>query len=115
MKRLFIALYLDEDVDVLVAALLRSRGFVVTTTQEANQLQARDADQLTYAVQQGRAFFTHNRVDFETLAQAYGATGRSHCGIIIATRRRPHELVRRLLRILNHVTADELENQIRYI
>ena len=32
MSRLFIALYLDEDVDVLIAQLLRARGFVVATT-----------------------------------------------------------------------------------
>jgi len=31
MSRLFIELYLDEDVDVLVADLLRSPGFKVTT------------------------------------------------------------------------------------
>ena len=35
MSRLFIELYLDEDVDVLVADLVRARGFKVTTTQEA--------------------------------------------------------------------------------
>jgi hypothetical protein len=38
MSRLFIELYLDEDVDVLIAQLLRARGFVVVTTQEAGQL-----------------------------------------------------------------------------
>jgi hypothetical protein len=31
MSRLFIGLYLDEDVDVLAADWLRSRGFKVTT------------------------------------------------------------------------------------
>ena len=34
MIRLFIELYLDEDVDVLIAQLMRARGFVVVTTQE---------------------------------------------------------------------------------
>jgi len=33
MKPFFIELYLDEDVDVLLAELLRARGFKVTTTQ----------------------------------------------------------------------------------
>ena len=40
MNRLFIELYLDEDVDVLVADLLRARGFVATTTRDAGNLQA---------------------------------------------------------------------------
>jgi hypothetical protein len=34
MSRLFIEIYLDEDVDVLIAQLLHARGFVVVTTQE---------------------------------------------------------------------------------
>ena len=32
MSRLFIELYLDEDVDVVVGDLLRARGFVSGTT-----------------------------------------------------------------------------------
>jgi hypothetical protein len=37
MNGLFMALYLDEDVDVLIADLIRARGFIVITTQEAGQ------------------------------------------------------------------------------
>ena len=39
MNRFFIELYLDEDVDVLVADLLRARGFVATMTRDAGKLQ----------------------------------------------------------------------------
>jgi hypothetical protein len=38
MSRLFIALYLDEDVDVLVAELIRAYGFDVLTTRDAGLL-----------------------------------------------------------------------------
>ncbi len=38
MNKLFIELYLDEDVDVLVAELIRARGFSAMTTVEAGQL-----------------------------------------------------------------------------
>ena len=38
MKHIFIEVYLDEDVDVLVADLLRARGFVAITTREAGNL-----------------------------------------------------------------------------
>ena len=31
MNRLFIEFYLDEDVSILVADLIRARGFVITT------------------------------------------------------------------------------------
>jgi hypothetical protein len=46
MSRLCIELYLDEDVDVLIAQLIRARGFAVVTTQEAGQLRNNDAAQL---------------------------------------------------------------------
>ena len=115
MNDLFIALYLDEDVDVLVADFIRSRGFTATTTRETGQLQNSDDDQLAYAVHCRCALLTHNRTDFETLAQAYFAAGRTHHGIIIVVRRPPQEITRRLLRILNHVTAEEMQNQVRYI
>ena len=35
MSQIFIRIYLDEDVDVLVASLLRSRGFEAMTAQES--------------------------------------------------------------------------------
>ena len=113
--KLFIDLYTDEDVDVLIADLLRGRGFDVVTTREADQLGNNDAEQLTYAIQNQRAILTHNRVDFEVLAQNYYENGYNHYGIIIAVRHQPHEIVRRLLLILENVTADELMNQLRYI
>jgi hypothetical protein len=49
------------------------------------------------------------------LAQTYFASGQTHYGIIIAVRHPPYEIVRRLLLILNQVTADEMQNQLRYI
>jgi hypothetical protein len=115
VNRLFSELYLDEDVDVLVADLLRARGFAATTTRDAGNLGSGDASQLAYAAATQTTFLTHNRVDFEALAQSYFAAGRSHYGIVIASRHPPHEILRRLLLVLNHVTADEMENQIRYI
>ena len=115
MKRLFIDLYLDEDVNVVVSHLLRARGFSVTTTQEAGQLGRTDAEQLTFACDRGKAILTHNRVDFEALARIYFEESRPHSGIIIAVRRQPKELSLRLLSLLNSYTSDEIENQVRYI
>ena len=115
MSRIFIELYLDEDVDVLVADLIRARGFAALTTREADQLGRDDAAQLVYAANHQKAFVTHNRADFEALAQTYFVTGQVHAGIIIAVRHDPYELARRLLVIINHVTADEMQDQLRYI
>ena len=115
MNRLFIELYLDEDVDILVAELLKAYGFSATTTLDAGQLQRSDAEQLAFAASQCKALLTHNRADFEQLAEQYFAESRQHCGIILAVRRSPYEIVRRLLVIFNQVTADEMKNQLRYI
>src|SRR2546427_12525519 len=115
VSRLFIEFYLDEDVSVLVADLLRARGFVVSTTLEAGNLGCEDGEQLEYAARQRKTLLTHNRADFERLARQYFSLGQTHCGIIIAVRRFPHEIVQRLLVILNQLTADEMENQLYYI
>ena len=115
MARLFIELYLDEDVDVLAAELILARGFEVLTTRAAGRVGQDDESQLAYAAGEGKVLFTHNRADFEALHQHYMAGNQVHGGIIIAVRRPVYELTRRLLRLLNAVTADEMENQIVYI
>lgn len=115
MSSLFISLYLDEDVHILVADLLRARGFDVITARDAEQLQATDAEQLNYAVTQGRTLVTHNRTDFEQLVQNYFDSYQMHFGVIFAVRRSPQEIAKRLLVILNQVTSEQMQNQVRYI
>lgn len=115
MNSLFISLYLDEDVNVLIAELLQAKGFDAITARDAGQLRATDAEQLTYAVGEARTLVTHNRTDFEELVRAYFDAGQRHHGVIFAVRRSPQEVARRLVAILNHVTADEMQNQVRYI
>lgn len=115
MSNLFICLYLDEDVNVLIADLLKARGFDVTAARDSQRLQATDAEQLAYAISQRRALVTHNRVDFEALVQRYFSAGNYHYGVIFAVRHPPQQVAQRLLAILNHVTADEMQNQVRYI
>ena len=67
-------LYFDEDVSVVVAAILRARGFEVVTTRESGRLGLPDAEQLAFAAGAGRALLTHNRfehtVDIEPEAGA---------------------------------------------
>ena len=115
MNRLFIELYFDEDVSAVVADLIRARGFAVTTTREAGCLGSSDAEQLAYAARHQKTFLTHNRADFESLAASYFAAGQTHHGIVIAVRRPPRELAMRVLSVLNLTTADEMENQLRYV
>jgi predicted nuclease of predicted toxin-antitoxin system len=106
---------LDEDVSVLLSDLLQSRGFNSVTTRNAGQLGKSDSDQLEYAVSQRMALLTHNRADFEALHQQYIAQGRTHWGIIVASRRLPYQILSNLLRLLNWSTADELQDQLSYV
>ena len=115
MNSLFIRLYLDEDVNVLVSDLLKARGFDALTVRDARQLQLSDNQQLEYAISQQRALVTHNRGDFEALVQNYFADNRKHYGVILAVRRPPQSIAQRLIAILNQTTADEMVNQVRYI
>jgi predicted nuclease of predicted toxin-antitoxin system len=108
-------LYLDEDVSVVVAAILRARGFEAMTARDSGQLGRSDFDQLIFAAKVGCVLLTHNRVDFERLHREWFQNGRPHKGIIIARRRSPAELAARLGQLLGRLPTDELPNQLLYI
>ncbi len=113
---LFIRLYLDEDVSVFVAQLLRPHGFEVLTTREAQQLGFSDAAQLEYAAAHQRTLLTHNRIDYEWLHAEALQKQQPHAGILIANRRASDfDLARRIMIVLNRFTADEMANQLIYL
>ena len=73
------------------------------------------AEQLALAADQQSALFTFNTVDFLLLHRAWLATGRIHWGIIVCEQLPPGETIRRLLHLLNRVTADEMRNQVYWL
>src|SRR5687767_14187597 len=99
----------------LIAKLIRSRAFSTMTALEAGRLGRSDAEQLAFASEHQLAIVTHNRIDFEELACHYLSENRNHAGIIIAVRRKPNEIARRLLLLLNRITADEMDDKLIYI
>ncbi len=98
MNDIFIQLYLDEDVDILIAELICSQGFQAFTTNEVRHKGEKDPQQLEYAISRKCAIVTHNRIDFEKLAQDYFVINQTHYGIIIAVQRQPHEIAELLLK-----------------
>lgn len=112
---LYIHLYFDEDVSVGIVENLRTRGFDVLSARDAGALGRSDDEQMLYAVSQRRAVVTHNRVDFEKQHKKFLENGMKHYGVIIAKRRRDAEVVSKLLALLDSVTAEEMQNQLRYI
>ncbi|MGI8669525.1 MAG: DUF5615 family PIN-like protein [Aridibacter sp.] len=115
MNGIFAKIYFDEDVNVLVAELIRQHNFQTLTTTEADRKGESDLSQLEYSAKNGYVILTHNRIDFEELAKSYFAENKTHFGIIIAVRRPPQIIAERLLKILDIFSADEFINQTIYI
>jgi len=112
---LFIRLYLDEDVHGDLGVVLRQRGYDVLTVGEAKRNGLSDAQQLAYAAKEGRTIFSFNAADFIALHLDYLSQELTHSGIIISKQIPIGETVRRLLYLLDHVTADEINNQLRWL
>jgi hypothetical protein len=93
--------YLDEDVDVLLAPLLAAHGIDCLTTVAAANLGRSDEEQLAFAWKEARVLITHNRTDFENLAVAWWGQQRDHAGIVLALRRADtYDLARHILPVL---------------
>jgi hypothetical protein len=96
--------------------LLRAKGFDALTARDAGMLGRSDREQLEFATARGKkTVFTHNRADFDELAREYAEAGIPHGGIVSAVRKPTLELLRRLLVILDNVTADEMANAVRHL
>lgn len=115
MSRLFIEFYLDENVDILVAKILRARGVSVLTTDEAERKGQSDSEQLKFAVEGRLAIVSMDRVDFENLAKEYYYSGQMHYGIFLINDNPPQVIAQRLIDFLDLNTADETENQLVYL
>jgi len=94
-----------------LAVDLRTRGYDALTTQEAGKDTASDEEQLAFATDEARAILTFNIRDFAPLHEQWQATERSHAGIIVSQQlgsRQYGLLLQRMLRLLNHFTAEEM-------
>ena len=112
-----VRLYFDEDSSRhALARQLRARGADVTTTPETGTLGKTDEEQLEWSALNGRALYSFNRGDFYGLHKAWLNAGRSHSGIILARQELSvGEQMRRLLRLLAGLTAEEMHNRIEFL
>lgn len=109
-----ITLYSDEDVDIQIKPLLEAKGYRVLTTQGEQNLGSSDKEQLDYAIKNGYVFLTHNVVDFEKLIMELHNEGRSHPGIILASRKNIYNLSKNIAKKLSQYTQETIENQVIY-
>ena len=107
-----IELYLDEDINISLAARLRGHGYDVMTTPEVGNLGNSDEEQLEYATHNHRVILTHNRKHFRRLHRNWTRHAQHHCGIIVSVRINLDELERRMLNLLRRVSGAQAQDML---
>ena len=110
-----IKLYLDEDVNPLLAKDLRQRGYDALATSEAGNIGLSDRAQFEFARVQGRAMLTHNRDDFLEIAREFAISQTAHFGILYAPQVPYSQLLQRVLHSLAGATEDVIRNTFLWI
>ena len=118
LEGIFVRLYFDRHIMTRLAVDLRGRGYDVLTTEEAGKDTAPDEEQLAFAAAENRAILTFNIRDFAPLHEARQAMARPHAGIIVSHQfgsRQYGLLLQRMLRLLNHFTAEEMDGNFVHL
>lgn len=115
---MIIRLYFDEDSqDSDVVRDVRFRGLDILTSHEAGMDHRNDEDQLDFAMAEGRILYSFNAKDFNRIHIEYITHNKPHAGIIISQQHRYSlgEQMRRLTRIVNARTAEQMINQLEFL
>ena len=110
-----ISLYLDEDVRVLLADVLRTRGYKALHVLEAKRAGKSDSEQLAYAVSHKMAILTHNIHHYVKLSKNYAIEGETHFGIIVSEQISFGELLRRTLKCLSSNSSESIKNRLIWL
>lgn len=110
-----IRFFTDEDVYGAIAAQLQTAGFDAVSTPDAGRLGALDACQLAWAAQEARVFVTFNVAHLAQLHYQWMARARHHAGVIVSQQRLIGDILRRLLRLGNTLTAADMQDRLEYL
>ena len=110
-----IALLLDENVQVRLAGALKARGVNAVSAQELRRKGLSDEEQLEFAGQDNRTFFTYNVKDFVELHGECIIEGREHRGIIVSKQLPIGEALKRLLSLVNTLSAEDMINRLEFL
>lgn len=109
--------YLDENVAVELAAMLRRHGHSANTAADERRLGASDAHQILHAAQRNWVILTHNRYDFHLLHTAWllwadaWHNPQQHAGILIIEQSRRLDSIAYARLIADFVTNPEHQLQ----
>jgi hypothetical protein len=110
--------YLDEDsMPHVLVDLLRASGEDVKTAHEEGMTGRADEEHMDHAIRLERCVYTGNVADFPRIHGEYLRQGKSHFGIVVRTRKRwsPSEQGRRLQRLADSRTADEMRDSLEFL
>ena len=96
---------------------LRARGVDVVTALEEGMIERDDDEHLELAAEMKRVLYSFNVADFYHLHSKYLSEGKEHSGLIL-TRQQQFtigEQLRRLLRLIAKVSADEMKNRVEFL
>lgn len=96
---------------------LRLRHVDVITPLEAGTVGFTDLQQLDWATAQTRTLFSYNCSDFCRLHSQLLASGKHHAGILVTqqTRFSVGEQLRRILRIVDAKSSEEMRDQLEFL
>jgi len=106
-------LYLDADVDAKLAANLRAAGYDCVSAREIGNAELDDEAHLTVAATKGQALLTHNIQHFVPIFERWWHAGKNHSGLIVSQQIPLGELQRRVIRLLDTVSPEEMRNNLR--
>ena len=113
-----IRLHVDEDAQSsgLVRAL-DARGVEVVSATSAQLLREPDSRQLVFAAEHGLVLYTFNVGHFLRLHTEFVHAGQEHRGIIFGIQQRYSigEPLRRILRIREALTAEQMRNRAEFL
>ncbi len=107
--------YLDEDVHEDIALALRLRGYDVRTTREAGNKGLTDAEQLRYAISEGRIIISFNAADFYKLHSELLKKGIEHNGIILSKQLPIGKVIKSLLKLISDIKDQDIRNNILWL
>lgn len=108
-------LLLDEQIWVYLAALLREQGYDVYHVTEVGLGNTPDSVILKEAIKRHQAVVTFNIKDFIPLAHEYLTEGKEHYGIVVSNEIPQGELKRRVTKLLESVSDEDLKNMVRFL
>ena len=113
-----IRLYFDEDaLHRRLKQALNERGVDVLTSEEAGMRERDDKDHLDFATAQGRVLYSFNIRNYCRIHTECIVSDKPHAGMILAPQQRYSigEQMRRLMRIVNARTAEQMTNQLEFL